>query len=101
MPCFNEAATIGGVVADLRKSLPEATVYVYDNNSNDYTSRVVAVRQAPSSGSLPYRGRGTWSGGCSPTLTPTSTCCIDGDGTYDASKARQLVDLVDQSGFDS
>ena len=38
VPCFNEEAAIGNVVADFRAELPEATVYVYDNNSTDRTA---------------------------------------------------------------
>lgn len=37
IPCFNEAKTIGKVVTDARRELPEATIYVYDNNSTDKT----------------------------------------------------------------
>ena len=38
IPCYNEASTIAKVVSDFRSALPEATVYVYDNNSTDHTS---------------------------------------------------------------
>ncbi len=40
IPCFNEASTIGKVVSDFRKALPEAVVYVYDNNSADHTAEL-------------------------------------------------------------
>ena len=40
VPCYNEAIAIGKVVADLRSALPDATVYVYDNNSSDDTAQV-------------------------------------------------------------
>ncbi|MDR1633627.1 MAG: glycosyltransferase family 2 protein [Bifidobacteriaceae bacterium] len=42
LPCYNEAQTIGKVVADFRRDLPEAVVYVYDNNSTDETARIAA-----------------------------------------------------------
>ena len=38
IPCYNEAQTVGKVVADWKQILPEATVYVYDNNSTDETA---------------------------------------------------------------
>ena len=40
IPCFNEERTIGKVVTDFKKTLPDAAVYVYDNNSNDRTAAV-------------------------------------------------------------
>ena len=40
IPCYNEAVTIGKVVDDFRRVLPEATVYVYDNNSSDGTASI-------------------------------------------------------------
>lgn len=41
IPCYNEAQTIGKVVDDFHRELPEATVYVYDNNSTDGTAEIV------------------------------------------------------------
>lgn len=40
IPCFNEERTIRKVVTDFKKTLPDAAVYVYDNNSNDWTAAV-------------------------------------------------------------
>lgn len=40
IPCYNEALTIGKVVEDFRRELPEASVYVYDNNSTDGTAEI-------------------------------------------------------------
>ena len=40
IPCYNEALTIGKVIDDFRRELPEASVYVYDNNSTDSTARL-------------------------------------------------------------
>ena len=42
IPCYNEAKTIGKVVRDFRAVLPEATIYVYDNNSTDGTDQIAA-----------------------------------------------------------
>ena len=73
VPCFNEQASIATVVAGFRVVLPEATVYVYDNNLTDRTAEVAraagaVVRRRRT------RARATWCGGCSPTWMPTSTC---------------------------
>lgn len=40
IPCYNEALTIGKVIDDFRRELPEASVYVYDNNSTDGTAKI-------------------------------------------------------------
>ena len=46
IPCYNEALTIGKVIDDFRSELPEATVYVYDNNSTDGTAEIARTRGA-------------------------------------------------------
>ena len=40
IPCYNESATIGKVIRDYKEVLPEATIYVYDNNSVDHTDEI-------------------------------------------------------------
>ena len=40
LPCYNEEVTIGKVIRDFRSALPDATVYVYDNNSTDHTAEI-------------------------------------------------------------
>jgi len=42
LPCYNEAITIGKVVADFRAALPDATIYIFDNHSSDDTARIAA-----------------------------------------------------------
>ena len=46
IPCFNEEQTIGKVVRDVKEALPEASVYVYDNNSTDRTAEEAAAAGA-------------------------------------------------------
>ena len=46
LPCYNEEVTIGKVVRDFRTALPDATVYVYDNNSTDRTAAIAAAEGA-------------------------------------------------------
>ena len=55
LPCYNEEVTIGKVVRDFRSALPDAVVYVYDNNSTDRTAEIAAaggavVRKEPRQG---------------------------------------------------
>lgn len=42
IPCYNEGKTIGKVIADWRRELPEAAIYVYDNNSTDNTAEIAS-----------------------------------------------------------
>jgi len=64
--CFNEEVTIGRVVQDFRRVLPDATVYVYDNNSTDATADE-ARAVVRSCGPRRCRARATWCSACSPT----------------------------------
>ena len=57
VPCFNEAQTIGKVVADWKTALPEAVVYVYDNNSTDKTAAIAEAAGAIVR-SEPMQGKG-------------------------------------------
>ena len=59
IPCYNEEKTIGKVVSDWRKSLPEAMVYVYDNNSTDRTAEIALEAGAVVMHTLPNTA-GRW-----------------------------------------
>ena len=48
IPCYNEGQTIAKVVKDYREALPEATIYVYDNNSSDHTDEIARAREMSS-----------------------------------------------------
>lgn len=72
LPCYNEEVTIGKVVRDFKASLPQADIYVYDNNSTDRTADIAA-----SEGAIvrkePRQGKGNVIRACSKTSTPTCT----------------------------
>lgn len=96
IPCYNEEASIGDVVADFRAALPGATIYVYDNNSNDKT-----IDRAKSSGatvhSEPLQGKGNVVRRMFADVDAEIYVMVDGDATYDASAAPKLVQrLVDE-----
>ena len=57
IPCYNEGSTIGKVVRDFRNALPEAVIYVYDNNSTDKTSQV-AIAHGATVRCYPLQGQG-------------------------------------------
>src|SRR5262252_5107553 len=87
VPCFNEEATIGKVVADFRAALPEATIYVYDNNSADRTGEV-----ARAAGALVRRERhkGNVVRRMFADVDADLYVLVDGDATYDAASARVM-----------
>ncbi|MGE0867980.1 MAG: glycosyltransferase family 2 protein [Kofleriaceae bacterium] len=95
VPCFNEAAAIGKVVADFRAALPDATVYVYDNNSTDETIAVARAAGAEVR-SESRRGKGNVVRRMFQDVEADVYVMVDGDDTYDASVAPELVSrLVD------
>ena len=95
VPCFNEAAAIGKVVADFRAALPAAKVYVYDNNSTDNTIEIATAAGADVHRE-DRRGKGNVVRRMFQDIEADINVMVDGDDTYDASVAQQLVDqLVD------
>ncbi|HEY5937371.1 MAG TPA: glycosyltransferase family 2 protein [Kofleriaceae bacterium] len=97
VPCFNEAAAIGKVVSDFRAALPTATVYVYDNNSTDDTSAVAAAAGAEVRRET-RRGKGNVVRRMFQDIDADIYVMVDGDDTYDANRAGELVkQLVDEN----
>ncbi|HET9625501.1 MAG TPA: glycosyltransferase family 2 protein [Kofleriaceae bacterium] len=97
VPCFNEAAAIGKVVADFRAALPHATIYVYDNNSTDDTSKIAAAGGAVVRREY-RRGKGNVVRRMFQDIEADIYVMVDGDDTYDAAVAQRLIDrLVDDN----
>ena len=93
IPCYNESKTIAKVVADYRAALPEADIYVYDNNSTDHTDEI--ARQAGAIVRYEYRqGKGNVIRTMFREIEADCYLMIDGDDTYPAESAREMVDLV-------
>src|SRR5262244_2721512 len=90
VPCFNEEATIDKVVADFRAALPDAAIYVYDNNSADRTGEV-----ARAAGALVRRERHQGKGNVVRRMFADVDAdlyvLVDGDATYDAPSARTMI----------
>jgi glycosyltransferase involved in cell wall biosynthesis len=93
VPCYNEEAAINDVVATFRKALPAATVYVYDNNSNDRTVEV-AKRAGAVVRSEPLQGKGNVVRRMFSDIDADIYLMVDGDGTYDAASAGKLIDAL-------
>ena len=93
IPCYNEAKTIAKVVRDYRAALPEADIYVYDNNSTDHTDDI--AREAGASVRYEYRqGKGNVIRSMFREIDADCYLMIDGDDTYPAENAREMVNLV-------
>jgi glycosyltransferase involved in cell wall biosynthesis len=90
VPCFNEAAAIAKVVADFRAALPTATVYVYDNNSTDDTSKIAAAAGAVVRRET-RRGKGNVVRRMFQDIEADLYVMVDGDDTYDAAVAPELI----------
>jgi glycosyltransferase involved in cell wall biosynthesis len=93
IPCYNEAKTIEKVVKDYKKALPEADIYVYDNNSTDGTDEI-----AKKAGAIVKYERKQGKGNVIRTMfREIEADCylmIDGDDTYPAESAREMCDYV-------
>ena len=93
IPCYNEAKTIKKVVEDYKKALPEADIYVYDNNSNDHTDEI--ARKAGAIVKYEYRqGKGNVIRSMFKDIDADCYLMIDGDDTYPAENAREMCDLI-------
>jgi glycosyltransferase involved in cell wall biosynthesis len=97
VPCYNEEAAIAKVVADFKRSLPTATIYVYDNNSTDKTIEVATAAGATVRRER-RKGKGNVVRRMFQDIEADIYVMVDGDDTYDASVAPQLVArLVDDN----
>ncbi len=93
IPCYNESLTIAKVVADWKQALPEATVYVYDNNSTDGTDEI--ARAVGAVVRYEYQqGKGNVIRRMFREIDAEAYVMVDGDDTYPADRAREMVDLV-------
>ncbi|MEE3480552.1 MAG: glycosyltransferase family 2 protein [Lachnospiraceae bacterium] len=93
IPCYNEALTIRKVVEDFHRVLPEAVIYVYDNNSTDGTGDI--ARKAGAVVRNEYRqGKGNVIRRMFREIDAECYIMTDGDDTYPAESAREMTDLV-------
>ena len=99
IPCYNESKTIAKVVADYKSALPEADIYVYDNNSSDGTDEI--ARKAGAIVRYERRqGKGNVIRSMFREIDADCYLMIDGDDTYPADNARQMCDFVLQGEVD-
>ena len=99
LPCYNEEAAIATVVADFMKALPDAKVYVYDNNSKDRTSEVAAAAGAIVRKET-LQGKGNVVRRMFADIDADIYLMCDGDVTYDAASAPALIDKLISENLD-
>lgn len=99
IPCYNEGIAISHVVQEFRVSLPHATIYVYDNNSTDNTQA-----QARAAGAVVreehYQGKGNVVRRMFADIEADVYVLVDGDSTYDAASAPQLIRTLIDGRYD-
>lgn len=93
IPCYNESKTIEKVVKDYKKVLPEADIYVYDNNSTDGTDKI--AKKAGAIVCYEYKqGKGNVIRSMFKDIDADCYLMIDGDDTYPKENAREMCDLI-------
>lgn len=99
IPCYNEAKTVKKVVEDFKRELPEAVIYVYDNNSKDGTDKL-----AKEAGAIvryeTRQGKGNVIRTMFREIDAEVYIMVDGDDTYPAESAREMVNAVLDEGVD-
>jgi glycosyltransferase involved in cell wall biosynthesis len=93
IPCYNESLTVAKVVTDWKTALPEATIYVYDNNSKDGTAQIAAAAGAVVRHEY-QQGKGNVIRRMFREIDAEVYLMVDGDDTYPADCAREMADLV-------
>jgi glycosyltransferase involved in cell wall biosynthesis len=99
IPCFNEQEAIGAVVSAFKSHVPQATIFVYDNASTDLT-----IERARSAGAIvrsePLRGKGYVVRRMFADIEADIYVLVDGDGTYDAASAPELIAALVRESLD-
>jgi len=93
IPCFNEELTVGKVISDLKNRVPEAKIYVFDNNSTDKTAEIarflgaVVIREK-------RQGKGYVVQSIFSKVEADIYIMVDGDDTYDLSEVNKMITMV-------
>ena len=93
IPCYNESKTVKKVINDYQAILPEATIYVYDNNSTDDTAAIAEAEGAIVLHEY-HQGKGNVIRRMFREIDAEAYIMVDGDDTYPAEFAREMVDKV-------
>mgnify|MGYP001272762805 CR=1 FL=1 len=93
IPCYNEELTIGKVIDDFKRELPDAKIYVYDNNSTDRTSEI-AIQHGAIVRREPRQGKGNVVRSMFRDIDADIYVMVDGDDTYPAEYVHQLIEPI-------
>ena len=99
IPCYNESKTIGKVINDMKKAIPESVIYVYDNNSDD-DSAEIAARAGAIVRTERMQGKGNVIRRMFREIDAQAYIMIDGDDTYPAENAQEMARMVIEDGID-
>jgi glycosyltransferase involved in cell wall biosynthesis len=99
IPCLNEAPTIEAVITGFQTHLPEAQIFVGDNNSEDDTA-AIARRAGATLVREERRGKGNIMRRLFADIDADFYVMVDGDGTYDPSAAPRMIRLMEEGGYD-
>ncbi len=99
VPCYNEAVAIPKVVADFRAALPDAVIYVYDNNSSDGTAEVARAAGATVRRET-LQGKGNVIRRAFADVDADLYVLVDGDDTYEAAAAPRMIETLMREGLD-
>jgi glycosyltransferase involved in cell wall biosynthesis len=99
IPCYNEESTIVDVINSFRKYVPEAAIYVYDNNSSDRTAELARSAGA-SVKNVKDKGKGNVVRKMFSDVDADIILMVDGDSTYDASDSPKMIKLIQSSNKD-
>ena len=99
IPCYNESKTIGKVINDMKKAIPESVIYVYDNNSDDDTAEI-AARAGAIVRTERMQGKGNVIRRMFREIDAQAYIMIDGDDTYPAENAQEMARMVIEDGID-
>ena len=99
IPCYNEQAAIGNVVRNFRAVLPEAAIYVYDNNSTDQTREAAAAAGAEVRRES-RQGKGNVVCRMFADVDADIYVLVDGDDTYDAASAPRMIERLSSEQLD-
>ena len=94
IPCYNEEKTISKVINDFKQALPEAQIYVYNNNSSDSTAEIASKIEGVIVRNEYMQGKGNVIRRMFREIDAECYIMTDGDDTYPADNARKMVELV-------
>ncbi len=99
IPCYNEVKTIKNVIRELKKEIPQATIYVYDNNSTDGTD-IIAKNEKVIVRYEKRQGKGNVIKRFFEDVIADCYLMIDGDNTYSCKNAKEMCNLILKDKYD-